>query len=156
LKLLVKSKNEHPILINIKHIFRKRKELIMGYPTAVELAKMAKNGAITLEKALALHLERNHFPPIPSVMVPSCIKAIANAKSGNMKVKIKLPKKVTWKGKRYVSTQLMVEEHHLEPFIYEMESFVEKCLRCYPNEECLFILGDAITIVKQRCEKHSQ
>lgn len=74
-----------------------------------------------LDKALVWHLQSNHYPPIPTSMIPACLRAIENAKAGKWNKKIKLPEGVTWKGKKYTVTNALVEHAHLKTFIFTGE-----------------------------------
>lgn len=59
----------------------------MGALQAQEFAQMD----VDLETALAWHLRGNHYPPIPSSMVPVCIEAIDAYWEDDTQRLIKLP-----------------------------------------------------------------
>jgi hypothetical protein len=47
---------------------------------------------IGLKQALAAHLTSNHYPPLPTELVPACIKAIRNCEDGLENRPVRLPK----------------------------------------------------------------
>ena len=62
-----------------------------------------------LENAVYYHLHYNHFPSLPDAMVDVCIKAIPYARRENWEHRIRLPKGITWGGKRTISVADAVE-----------------------------------------------
>lgn len=59
----------------------------MGSMTAMAIA----NTDFSLEEQLAYHLQANHYPPIPKVMVETCIEAIDAYWEEDTNKLIKLP-----------------------------------------------------------------
>jgi hypothetical protein len=70
-----------------------------------------------LENAMFYHLRYNHYPPLPSVMVDACVKAIPYARQEDWEHRIRLPKGVTWGGKKTISVADVIEYHNLDSFL---------------------------------------
>ena len=87
----------------------------MGRMQAEELASLI--GDIKMESAISMHLTSNHYPPVPTSMVPSCIQAIDNANAGDWHALVELPEGVTWRGDASGPTYALIEGHHLESFL---------------------------------------
>lgn len=94
----------------------------MGSVQAQEYRELAEMGSITLEQAITWHLTSNHFPPIPTSMVPVCIEAIEWANEGNFDKLISLPEGVGYKGLTVAPVLAIIEQHHLDAWI-EYEDF---------------------------------
>ncbi len=86
-------------------------EQVNGYASAVGMA-----AAAPLRVALEWHLQSNHFPPVPLVMVPVAEKAIKAARQNRGRL-IRLPDGVTYRGEPRVSAAVVVEVLHLEAFV---------------------------------------
>ena len=84
---------------------------------SLQAREMAELGADNLEQALAWHLQSNHFPPVPKMMVPICIEAIDAGNEGNWDGEIALPEGVGYKGRTVAPVWAIIEQHHLEPWI---------------------------------------
>lgn len=84
----------------------------MGSLQATEMAEM-----LDIETAIAWHLQSNHYPPVPSSMVPACIEAIENALEGNWLKKVELPEGAAYRGSRFAPTDAIIEQHHLHPWV---------------------------------------
>lgn len=95
----------------------------MGSTFAQELASEARN-SLKLQVALEYHLTGNHFPPLPTSLIPCCIKAIENANNGLWDKKVKLPAPITWKGLKYAPTRECIKAWHLDWFL-EQEDIEE-------------------------------
>lgn len=67
--------------------------------------------------ALRWHLEHNHYPPVPAVMVDTCHEAILLAAAGDWDTEYRLPPGITYKDGRSAPVWAIVEQHHLEPFV---------------------------------------
>lgn len=72
---------------------------------------------IKLENAVFYHLRYNHFPPLPAIMVGPCARAIPYGKREEWEHHIRLPKGVTWNGKRTISVADAFEYHDLDSFL---------------------------------------
>ena len=73
---------------------------------------------IPLETAIRWQLRNNHFPPVPSEMIPVSIKAVELAREGKYTEKITTPfehRTYGWKVPAYV----IVDAYHLEPWLNE-------------------------------------
>ena len=84
----------------------------MGYNTAVDLAS-----SINMQQGMAIHLQSNHYPPVPTSMIQPCIDAIFACVDMDDEVLIQLPNGVTWRGHDTAPAWAIVEGHHLEPWI---------------------------------------
>lgn len=89
----------------------------MGRMFADDLAHLADDDAIDVGMALSLHLTTNHYPPVPTSMVPVCEQAIGFANSEDYEALVDLPDGVTWKGEEQAPTWAIVESFHLDSFI---------------------------------------
>lgn len=74
-----------------------------------------------LEESIRIHLVSNHYPPVPSSMVPACIEAIDLVNDGLPMAKVKLPEGVTFRGLPEAPAYDIVEQHHLEFWLAEEE-----------------------------------
>ncbi len=76
---------------------------------------------LSLEEQVLVHLTSNHYPPVPAMMVPTCIEAIDLANDGEWDSLVSLPEGVLWKGQAVSPVHAIVEQHHLETWIIESE-----------------------------------
>jgi len=91
----------------------------MGSLHAHEFAELAGEGVISLEQSIAVHLTSNHYPPVPTSMVPACIQAIEACNEDEADRLIDLPDGVFWRlGATSAPAWAVVEGHHLEPWVY--------------------------------------
>lgn len=86
----------------------------MGSNFATELASGDLFPTLDLESAIAMHLQGNHYPPVPVSMVQPCIDAIDAYNSDEPEKNIELPDGITWKGKTYAPAYAIIEGHHLQ------------------------------------------
>lgn len=84
----------------------------MGYTTATELATI-----LDLEGSIAMHLQANHYPPVPTSMVQPCIDAIDAYYDEDIDRLIKLPAGVTWRNQDSAPAHALVEAHHLDAWL---------------------------------------
>jgi hypothetical protein len=84
----------------------------MGYNTALDLSE-----ELDLEMALSIHLQSNHYPPVPLSMVEPCIEAIDAYYDESYDRLIVMPEGVLYKGLTFAPASAIVEQHHLEWFI---------------------------------------
>lgn len=90
----------------------------MGYSTSQDIA----DSGLTLESQLHWHLVGNHFPPIPTSMIPVCIEAINAYNSGDGERLISLPDGVGYKGLTVAPADEIIVAHHLDAWIeYDYE-----------------------------------
>ncbi len=76
---------------------------------------------LTLEEQILVHLTSNHYPPVPKVMVETCIEAIDKANEGEWDEMVPMPEGVTYKGETEAPVRAIVEQHHLDFWIVESE-----------------------------------
>ncbi len=76
---------------------------------------------LTLEEQILVHLTSNHYPPVPKVMVETCIEAIDKANGGEWDEMVPMPEGVTYKGETEAPVHAIVEQHHLDFWIVESE-----------------------------------
>lgn len=84
----------------------------MGYTSARDFADQA-----SLDVALSWHLQANHFPPVPTDMVPVCKAAIEAAADGEWDTEIVLPDGFAYRDQFSAPVRAIVEAHHLDAFI---------------------------------------
>jgi hypothetical protein len=91
---------------------------------------MIANTELSLDRKIAWHLQGNHYPPIPLVMVEACVEAIELARLGYYDTEVKLPIgeskdgepfQITWHGQDTAPVSAIVESHHLDGFIQDGE-----------------------------------
>jgi hypothetical protein len=89
----------------------------MGSITAIGLA----DTTLDLETQLKYHLQGNHYPPIPTVMVQPCIEAIDAYYDKDWSRMIEMPMvgdfQILYKGMTHAPASAIVSQHHLEWFI---------------------------------------
>ncbi|NDI10883.1 MAG: hypothetical protein EBY74_07870 [Actinobacteria bacterium] len=91
----------------------------MGSNFANDLA-LADN--IYIEGQIAIHLQANHYPPVPLSMVQPCVEAIdAVNDAGLWDLEIPMPEGVTYKGLTTAPAWAIIEEHHLNAWLIERE-----------------------------------
>lgn len=72
---------------------------------------------IPLGEQIRIHLQSNHYPPVPVSMVDPCIEAIEACSAGDNGALIDLPEPVKWRGESQAPAYAIVEGHHLEPWV---------------------------------------
>jgi len=87
----------------------------MGSNLAYDLA----NSEITLEDAIGYHLQVNHYPPVPLIMVPPCIEAIEACLDEDPDRMIDMPEGVSYRGSNEAPAWAIVEQHHLSAWCSE-------------------------------------
>ena len=88
----------------------------MGSSFASELAG---DDTLSLEQAIAIHLQSNHYPPVPTIMVEPCIEAINLVNSGEVDAEVELPEGVSYKGSTTAPVWSIIEAHHLDAWIID-------------------------------------
>jgi len=91
-------------------------EELMGYTTALDLAE-----GLDIEVAISMHLQSNHYPPVPLSMVEPCIEAIDAYNEGEANKSIELPEGVYWRNNTHAPAYAIIESHHLDPWLSEWE-----------------------------------
>ena len=89
----------------------------MGRLHAEELASMLDGGELSLEDSVRLHLQSNHYPPIPASMIKPCIAAIDAANSENFDLEIEMPEDVSYLDGNTAPAWSIVETFHLDSWI---------------------------------------
>lgn len=92
----------------------------VGLSTAIDLSQ---NLEISLENAIGMHLQGNHYPPVPLSMVAPCIEAIDAAYEEDYDREITMPEGVSYKGKTTAPAWAIIEQHHLSPWLPENEDY---------------------------------
>jgi len=87
----------------------------MGYIQLQELVNMPE--ITPLENQISLHLQTNHYPPIPSSMVKPCIEAIELYNAGDWDTEVELPEGITFRGLTSAPVTIMITQHHLDAWL---------------------------------------
>jgi hypothetical protein len=90
----------------------------MGSNFATDLAE---NIDISLESAIGMHLQSNHYPPVPLSMVQPCIEAIDAYYDEDFDKEIEMPEGVSYRGKTTAPAWAIIEQHHLSAWLPEEE-----------------------------------
>ena len=88
----------------------------MGSNFATELADEELLG-LDLETSIAIHLQGNHYPPVPTSMVEPCIAAIDAYYDEDYQRLIELPEPITWRDQNSAPASAIVEAHHLDAWL---------------------------------------
>jgi len=91
----------------------------MGSNLAYDLA--SDELGLDLEMALSMHLQSNHYPPVPLSMVQPCIEAIDAYWDEDYNKLIEMPEGVSYRGDRYAPAHAIVEQHHLDAWLPQEE-----------------------------------
>ena len=91
----------------------------MGSNLAKELADGLLD--LDLETQIGIHLQGNHYPPVPKSMIQPCIDAIDAYYDEDYNRLIVLPTPITWRNKNTAPASAIVEAHHLEAWLPEIE-----------------------------------
>ena len=87
----------------------------MGSNFATELAEL--DLGLSLEDSIAIHLQANHYPPVPRSMVQPCIDAIDAYHDEDYQRLIDLPAPITWRDQNHAPASAIVEAHHLDAWL---------------------------------------
>jgi hypothetical protein len=91
----------------------------MGRIFAEELA----DTNLTLEQKVGIHLRSNCYPPVPSVMIEPCVKAIEIAERSlydedvDVNEQVELPEGVLYRNSTTAPAIALVENYRLESFV---------------------------------------
>ena len=88
----------------------------MGYNTALDLSE-----SLDLEMALSIHLQSNHYPPVPLSMVEPCIEAIDAYYDEDYNKLIEMPEGVFYRGDTFAPAHAIVSQHHLDAWLPESD-----------------------------------
>ena len=97
----------------------------MGNQLARELAD--NDMGISLDNALAIHLQSNHYPPVPLSMVPVCMQAIQSYNENmNGDERLELPNGVSWRGEATAPAWAIIESHHLHAWCDSEDDYYDE------------------------------
>ena len=89
----------------------------MGHLRAMEAATVMTEMA-GAEAAMHYHLTANHYPPVPSEMVPVALEAVSLFAAGDPDGRVELPDGITYRdGSTSVAASLVVQSLHLDAFV---------------------------------------
>jgi hypothetical protein len=91
----------------------------MGSNLAYDLA--SDELGLDLEMALSMHLQGNHYPPVPLSMVQPCIEAIDAYWDEDYNKLIEMPEGVSYRGSNLAPASAIVEQHHLDAWLPEAD-----------------------------------
>ena len=86
----------------------------MGSNFANELADEDLFPNLDIESAIGMHLQANHYPPVPLSMIDPCIDAINFYNNGEYDRNVDLPEGISWRGNTFAPAHAIIEAHHLE------------------------------------------
>lgn len=89
----------------------------MGSTYAMGLADAVIEGVTDVRQVLAIHLQNNHYPPVPLSMIEPCIEAIEAYEDGEGEARIQLPEGIKYGGENWVPSRVLVNSLHLTYFI---------------------------------------
>jgi hypothetical protein len=87
---------------------------------------------LSLENAIAIHLQANHYPPVPRSMVQPCIDAIDAYNINDPSALIELPDGITWRGNTHAPAHAIIEAHHLDAWLNHADWC--DCSDCEPED----------------------
>jgi hypothetical protein len=93
----------------------------MGNNFATELADNDLFPELDLEMAISIHLQSNHYPPVPLSMVEPCIEAIDAYYEDNYDKMIEMPEGVSYKGNTHAPAWAIIQQHHLDAWLPESD-----------------------------------
>lgn len=85
----------------------------------LQAREMAAAPELTMEQSIAWHLTSNHYPPVPTSMVPTCIAAIDAYWEDNLDKLIELPDGVFFRGEPEAPARDIIIQHHLDAWCEE-------------------------------------
>lgn len=80
---------------------------------------------IAWKDQVAMHLTNNLYPPVPLIMLDTCIEAIAQCVLGDGEVEIDLPEGVSYRGLTTAPAYAIVDNHRLGAFLNVDEEYLE-------------------------------
>jgi hypothetical protein len=87
----------------------------MGYTTALDLSDLG------LEQGISIHLQGNHYPPVPLSMVKPCIDAIDAWWDEDSDRLIEMPEGVSYRGDKFAPAHAIIDQHHLHAWLQESD-----------------------------------
>ncbi len=92
----------------------------MGRSQAEGFAEMVNAGEAILTAALTYHFESNHYPPLPTSLIPAAKAAIEAYNRGDWEAAIPLPDGIRHRVHGFtVPAVAAIEAWHLEAFLNE-------------------------------------
>ena len=91
----------------------------MGNNFATELADSELFPELDLETAIGIHLQSNHYPPVPLSMVEPCIEALDAYYEEDFDRAIEMPEGVSYRGQTHAPAWAIVQQQHLEAWLPE-------------------------------------
>ena len=76
---------------------------------------------LDLSTAIGIHLSSNHYPPVPNSMVLPCIEALEAYWEDDTDREITMPEGVSYRGRNTAPAWAIIEQHHLEAWLYNDE-----------------------------------
>ena len=98
----------------------------MGSLQAAAFAEAVKDGDTNLSAALLWHLTGNHYPPLPTSLVPVAKRVIEKASRCEWDSNVRLPAGITYKGKSLAPVGECVQAWHLDAFILSAEDYYQE------------------------------
>ena len=93
----------------------------MGNNFATELADNDLFPEFDLEMAISIHLQSNHYPPVPLSMVEPCIEAIDAYYDEDYDKLIEMPEGVSYRGDTHAPAHAIIDQHHLHAWLPESD-----------------------------------
>lgn len=81
---------------------------------SMQAREMANAPELTMEQSLAWHLQSNHYPPVPTIMVQPCMEAIDAFWEDDLDKLISLPAGVSFRGADAAPARDIIIQHHLD------------------------------------------
>jgi len=91
----------------------------MGSNLATELADGLLD--LDLETQIGIHLQGNHYPPVPRSMVQPCIDAIDAYYEEDYNKLIEMPEGVFYRGNNFAPASAIIDAHHLPAWLPESD-----------------------------------
>lgn len=82
----------------------------MGSNLAYDLASTN----LSMETAIGYHLQGNHYPPVPLIMVQPCLDAIDAYWDEDLNRMIAMPEGVLYRGSNEAPAWAVIQQHHLD------------------------------------------
>lgn len=82
----------------------------MGSNLAYDLASTD----LSMETAIGYHLQGNHYPPVPLIMVQPCVDAIDAYWDEDLNRMIAMPEGVLYRGSNEAPAWAVIQQHHLD------------------------------------------
>lgn len=89
----------------------------MGHQTAIDMT----TSGLSLDAQLRYHLTANHYPPVPTSMVATCIEAVEAYNDEDPDRLITLPFGILWRGLTAAPAKTIIEAHHLDAWLVDWE-----------------------------------